>query len=196
MNVSFDGRGNVVIDPVLEPKVLRQMAGGIGDITSNARGSGARFNSGKPDLSLVPLQQIADSFLPPEGAFSDTERATAFEVLTFLGTYQQTGDVSHLDAALGWMSEHWEDCACVFDYGRRKYAAWNWAKGMSWSVPLACAARHLVAILRGQPRDEESGEHHFGHVMCNLVMLRTYATTFREGNDLPPPVLFKARAAA
>ena len=57
----------------------------VGDVDSDAKGSGARFNDGKPAFDLVPLVAL-------------------------------------------------EDCAKVFEYGRRKYASWNWAKGFSvWS---------------------------------------------------------------
>lgn len=182
-------------DPNASPAIAVGGTGGIGDVNSNARGSGARYNAGKPDLSLIPLRMIAESLLPDDG-FPDMERATAYEVLVMLGHYQETGNVSHLERALSWMVAYWGDCARVFDYGRRKYAAWNWAKGMPWSVPLACAARHLVAILEGKPRDAESGELHFGHVVCNVVMLRLFAATYPEGNDLPSPDLFIARAAA
>lgn len=78
-----------------------------------------------------------------------------------------------------------EDCARVFDYGRRKYAAWNWAKGMAWMVPFGCLLRHLFAWARGEDNDPESGLPHLGHAMCNLVMLSTFARTYPEGDDRP-----------
>lgn len=78
-----------------------------------------------------------------------------------------------------------EDCARVFDYGRRKYAAWNWAKGMAWMVPFGCLLRHLHAWARGEDNDPESGLPHLGHAMCNLVMLCTFARTYPEGDDRP-----------
>lgn len=108
----------------------------VGDVNSADRGSGARYNTGKVALDLVPLSSL-------------------------------------------------EDCARVFDYGRNKYAAWNWAKGMDWSIPYACALRHLSAWFRGEDNDPESGLPHLGHVMCNLVMLSTYARTFPEGDNRP-----------
>lgn len=67
--------------------------------------------------------------------------------------------------------------------------AWNWAKGMAWSVPIACAARHLMAMLAGEVLDAESKLPHRGHVFCNLVMLFTYASTFVEGDDRPKGML-------
>jgi len=108
----------------------------IGNVHSQERGSGARFNTGKVALELVPIMAM-------------------------------------------------EDCARVFDYGRNKYASWNWAKGMAWSVPLACLLRHLSAWQAGEDNDPESGLPHLGHAMCNLVMLSTYARTFQEGDDRP-----------
>lgn len=32
----------------------------IGDVNSDAKGSGARYNSGKPDFSLIPISTLAD----------------------------------------------------------------------------------------------------------------------------------------
>ena len=116
-------------------KAIQSQIQGIGDVNSTAKGSGARYNNGKPDLSLVPLWAF-------------------------------------------------DDCARVFEYGKKKYAAWNWAKGMPWSVPLACALRHLGAIQRGEVDDPESNLPHLGHVMCNIVMLAHYAKYYPEGNDL------------
>lgn len=108
----------------------------VGDVFSQERGSGARFNDGKPAYELIPGIAL-------------------------------------------------EDCARVFEYGRRKYAAWNWAKGMAWMVPFGCLLRHLYAWARGEDNDEESGLPHLGHAMCNLVMLTTFAKTYREGDDRP-----------
>jgi hypothetical protein len=110
---------------------------GIGDVNSTAKGSGARYNGGKPDLSLIPLCTL-------------------------------------------------EDEARVWMYGKQKYAAWNWAKGMPWSVPYACALRHLSAWQQGEDIDPESGQPHLAHVMCNLRMLMLYSRTYKEGDDRPP----------
>lgn len=108
----------------------------IGDVNSNKPGSGARYNDGKPDLSLIPICTL-------------------------------------------------EDEARVWEYGKRKYAAWNWAKGMDWSIPFACAMRHLAAWQRGEDRDIESGLPHLAHAMCNLRMLTLYSRTFPQGDDRP-----------
>jgi hypothetical protein len=109
---------------------------GIGDVTSQAKGSGARFNYGKPDYSLIPLVTMADE-------------------------------------------------ARVWAYGKEKYAAWNWTKGMAWSIPFACLMRHMSAWQAGEECDAESGLPHLAHAMCNLRMLTLYATNYQEGDDRP-----------
>lgn len=157
---------------------------GIGDITSTAKGSGARYNTGKPPLDLVPLSLLAGyhQHRPDYDALSD-EQKSAIAALDALGMFQaREGKLLEVLYALG---DGWDECAQVFEYGRRKYAAWNWAKGMPLSVPIACAARHLRAIIRGEHTDPESGLSHRGHVFCNIVMLGTYMGTFTEGDDRP-----------
>lgn len=163
----------------------------VGDVKSSARGSGARYNDGKPDLSLIPLWIIAKSHerdIDGDG----TEQYWVRHSLMSLGDFQTTGDVDSLDEAIYFVNEFWRDCAKVYEYGKAKYAAWNWAKGMAWSIPLACAARHALAILEGEEIDPESGHRHVGHFMCNLVMLRHFVECYPEGNDLPPPELFQS----
>lgn len=108
----------------------------IGDVNSQEKGSGARFNGGKPDFSLIPLVTL-------------------------------------------------EDEARVWMYGKAKYAAWNWTKGMAWSVPFACAMRHMAAWQRGEEVDPESGLPHLAHAMCNLRMLTLYSTNYPQGDDRP-----------
>lgn len=108
----------------------------IGDLESKERGTGARFNSGKPAMELIPLEALYPA-------------------------------------------------ARVFDYGRNKYAEWNWAKGMPWSVPIACMLRHIAAIQSGEDMDPESGELHIGHVLCNALMLAHYYQHCRDMDDRP-----------
>jgi hypothetical protein len=108
----------------------------IGNVNSNEKGSGARYNGGKPDFSLLPMSTL-------------------------------------------------EDEVRVWMYGAQKYASWNWAKGMPWSVPFACLMRHMAAWQRGEENDPESGLPHLAHAMCNLRMLTLYAKTYQEGDDRP-----------
>lgn len=159
--------------------------GGIGDVHSTARGSGARFNAGKPPMELVPACLISEFFA---GVACTEVQDEARSALYYLGLWQQRcAENDYLRLALSALSaDGWYECAQVFDYGKRKYAEWNWVKGMPWSVPFACAVRHLMAILRGETNDPESGLPHRGHVFCNLVMLMTFENTYPEGDDRPP----------
>lgn len=71
----------------------------------------------------------------------------------------------------------------VLEYGERKYAKWNWTRGMNWSHCYASIMRHLEAWNRGEDLDSESGLPHLGHVMANIVFLTHYAEHYPEGDD-------------
>lgn len=123
-------------ESVKSGNTLHLKKAGIGDVNSQEKGSGARFNNGKLDFSLIPLCTL-------------------------------------------------EDEVRVWEYGKAKYAAFNWTKGMPWSIPFACMMRHMAAWQRGEANDLESGLPHLAHAMCNLRMLTLYATNYTEGDDRP-----------
>jgi hypothetical protein len=165
----------------------------VGDVNSSERGSGARFNDGKADIGLIPLRLLAEYCDDGSG---DGDKSRYLLALRMLGKFQETGDHRVLYTALGAIDFDWRDCARVFEYGKAKYAAWNWAKGMAWSIPLACAARHLMAVLDGdQYLDVESGLPHDGHFACNIFMLLYYKDNYPEGNDLMYKTVMKAISA-
>lgn len=150
----------------------------IGDVNSNERGSGARFNTGKPPVELIPVSLIGKQL-----ARQDNPMAIP---MLHLGEFQRGGSAECLYQVIEAIGPAWDECAEVFAYGKRKYAAWNWAKGMDWSIPIACAARHMLfGMACGEANDPESGRPHRGHVLCNLVMLLTYIETYPEGDDRP-----------
>lgn len=47
-----------IYDALGTSEAIREPAAPVGDVNSNARGSGARFNSGKPDYSLIPMKLL------------------------------------------------------------------------------------------------------------------------------------------
>lgn len=157
----------------------------VGDINSTERGSGARLNDGKPPLELIPARAMLE-YYSAQRASTTADRDRALDCLERLARWQETGFAGHLAKALNALADPMVDAARVFDYGRKKYAAWNWAKGMAWSVPMACALRHLKAILEGQPNDLESFLPHEGHVACNIIMLQTFVRSYPEGDDRCP----------
>lgn len=59
----------------------------------------------------------------------------------------------------------------VMTYGAKKYDRNNWKLPLDDNQQhIRCAFRHLIAIAQGQEIDEESGERHSGHVICNMMM--------------------------
>lgn len=155
----------------------------VGDVTSSARGSGARFNDGKPDLSLIPISIIAEYLAGKNCALPHPELRVVL-AMCCLADWQEYGDTRYLYAALNELKDPLVAAAHVFEYGAKKYAAWNWAKGMPWSVPVACAGRHALAVINGELNDVESGRPHEGHMACNIIMLAHFARYFPEGNDI------------
>lgn len=59
-------------------------------------------------------------------------------------------------------------------YGAKKYAAWNWAKGILYARVYAALLRHLFAWWGGEEKDPESGLSHLDHAGCCLMFLQHY----------------------
>lgn len=77
--------------------------------------------------------------------------------------------------------------ARVLMAGTLKYKAWNWTKGMKWSVCMDCLLRHLFKWwYTGEECDPETGEHHLDHVLSNVLFLKHYLKAYPEGDDRPP----------
>lgn len=81
-----------------------------------------------------------------------------------------------------------EEMAKVLDFGSRKYAAFNWAKGIAYSRVLAAILRHTFAYLRGQTLDPETGLSHMAAVMCNAMFLLHFEKMKPEFDDRPKDV--------
>ena len=152
----------------------------IGDINSKELGSGARFNDGKVMLEYIPTSVFMLQFENLELSREIRESLESFS------HYESEGFLNSLHDSLHYLIDidGWKPCCDVFHYGAQKYAAWNWTKGMSWSVVKACYLRHMYAIINGEEIDEESGLPHIGHAMCNLVMLCYFVDNYPQGDDL------------
>lgn len=64
-----------------------------------------------------------------------------------------------------------EGLAAILTYGEKKYAAWNWAKGLKYSQTIDSLERHLAAFKKGEDLDPESGLPHIDHVAANVMFL-------------------------
>jgi hypothetical protein len=59
----------------------------------------------------------------------------------------------------------------VLRFGAVKYAAHNWRGGIVYSRLIGAALRHLLAIMRGEDMDKESGLPHTAHLSCCIMFL-------------------------
>lgn len=179
---------------------------GVGDIHSKELGSGARHNAGKTRYDLLPLALLFEQFdaVDADRAWGEVDPYEKLQdpdaVLRLLADWQRIGAPQFLRMALYRSVGHAYDYArldlrllkpaCdVLEYGVRKYAAWNWARGSEWSVPFACAIRHLVQVIsNAEELDKESGCSHMAHVTCNIIFLMQYQF-YQQLNDMPFNVL-------
>ena len=60
------------------------------------------------------------------------------------------------------------EIAQVLDFGVKKYAAWNWSKGMAASRLFAAALGHLWAWWCGEENDPETNLPHLAHLGVRL----------------------------
>lgn len=151
----------------------------VGDVTSKERGTGARFNSGKPPLHFIPPMCFAYYCEHPDKqawAWLQAGWEGRLKWIDVLGCMEREYSPDYMDEA-----------ARVFEFGAEKYAPFNWAKGMQWSIALDCAMRHLrrASSPIGEEMDPESGFSHLAHMFCNLIMLAYFEVHYKEGNDLP-----------
>lgn len=59
----------------------------------------------------------------------------------------------------------------VAEYGAKKYASWNWSKGLPRVQIIGSLLRHTWAYLRGEECDKETGLSHTDHILWNAVTL-------------------------
>jgi hypothetical protein len=62
-----------------------------------------------------------------------------------------------------------EEVAKVMTKGAQKYADHNWRLGFNWTRPIGACLRHVMAWLRGEDADAESGLPHLAHAICCLM---------------------------
>lgn len=76
-----------------------------------------------------------------------------------------------------------EDLGMVLKHGVAKYGEHNWRGGIAWSRLIGASLRHLLAFMRGEDLDPESGLSHVSHAMCNLMMLGEFIHTRPDLDD-------------
>lgn len=159
----------------------------VGDVNSQEPGSGARYNDGKPRFDLIPVAfiEVYERLRKARNRCNGPDQFDRLHMIQMEKVHYEYPVLAVLDMYYGDETAALAEIAAVFEYGAKKYAAWNWAKGMKWSIPVACAARHAVAGANGEENDSESGLPHRAHFGCNMVMLWYFMIYYEEGNDLP-----------
>lgn len=75
--------------------------------------------------------------------------------------------------------------AKVLTYGAKKYADFNWAKGIKYSRVIAAILRHTMLYMSGETIDPETGLSHMSAVMTNasfLIHFEKYRPEFDDRN--------------
>lgn len=118
-----------------------------------------KHDTGKIDLTLIPWRQVGDPY----------------KVILILPLYDwYRGNIS-ANEVVKQMRAIWTmhgrclitDMAGAFNFGAKKYAAWNWEKGISRQRLYAAACRHYLAIERGETEylerlgDEDHLQNHW-----------------------------------
>src|SRR4030042_3442255 len=67
-----------------------------------------------------------------------------------------------------------EALAEILSYGCGKYNDRNWEKGIKYSRIYGAVRRHLLAWIKGEKIDKESGKEALKHAFCTLGFLITY----------------------
>lgn len=77
----------------------------------------------------------------------------------------------------------------VLQFGSKKYAAWNWAKGLNYSRVYDSLQRHLYAWWWDKEEvDSETGLSHLAHASCCILFLLFYAllpNKYKQFDDRP-----------
>lgn len=75
------------------------------------------------------------------------------------------------------------EVAKVMGHGAKKYQEHNWRQGIKWSRLLGAAMRHLLAYMRGEDKDPETGLSHMAHLACCAMFLIEYSVTHKDLDD-------------
>lgn len=95
------------------------------------------------------------------------------------------------EGKLSWGLLSWpaiKEIVKVLEFGAKKYSAWNWSNGLSFTQTFESMQRHLLAWYTGEDKDPETGLSHMAHVLCNAMFLMHFIL-FKTGRDDRPGAL-------
>lgn len=71
----------------------------------------------------------------------------------------------------------------AFAYGAKKYDRFNYRKGIDLTRLTDSLMRHVLAYLKGEDIDPESGLHHTKHILANAAMIEFVRINRPEHDD-------------
>lgn len=148
----------------------------ISDTSQKEQSSGVKFDANKPSLELLPPSYWI-------------ERESKFSILMSSWYFYR----DNFPGSLGF------DAVPILEFGKKKYSAHNWFKGMRWGRLVGAFHRHCNKLVNGIwiPRDltefdEESGLEHGRHSECCRIFLMEYfyawclsENNYQKENDCP-----------
>jgi hypothetical protein len=114
----------------------------------------------------------------------DTIKYTKLLREDFSGDKQDKG-LRYNTGKTRWSLVHWKSLVPmveVLEFGAKKYAPYNWMKGLNYTEICESLLRHTHAFLEGEDDDPESKLSHVGHILCNGLFL-SYMYLFRKEFD-------------
>lgn len=98
--------------------------------------------------------------------------------------------IKHDQDKLPWELLPWDavrEVVRVLQFGKQKYSARNWERGIAYSRLYAAAVRHLSSWFQdGEDKDPETGISHLAHASCCvLFMLAFHVRGNKDVDDRP-----------
>ena len=129
-----------------------------------------RYNVGKPEMGYLLVHtpsEIGELLGVEPTEFVQVLMCGVQRVAICPNEALRTAVLDLLRVAREWVTA--EDLCAVYAAGARKYRRGNFLYGASASQYMDSAARHLVAHLRGDPVDAETGCLHLAHMVWNVL---------------------------
>lgn len=76
-----------------------------------------------------------------------------------------------------------EDTVKILQLGAKKYSIGNWQKCDNLDRYKDALMRHVIAYMKGEKNDKESGLSHLAHAVCNCLFLEWFDNEEKKKDD-------------
>lgn len=159
---------------------------------SNLVGQGREGSNDSPPaihpdyLEEEGLPRRADAAFPAAEAYDPNKHGAPHLVFQSEAYNTEGQGIKHDQGKLMWhLFPLWcfHGVVRVLMAGAKKYAPWNWTKGMPYSQTYNAAIRHLDAFMGGEDFDPETGESHLDHAQCCIMFLKHHFENHKNLDD-------------